>query len=60
MSPVNEFGRCNMRPEGTTVDSLLSQGSLDVGGWAWGSWSEGWSGGGVLRRVLGRQEDRTQ
>ena len=60
MSPVNEFGRCNMRLQGTTVDSPVSQGSLDVEGWAWGSWSEGWSGGGVLRRVLRRQEDRTQ
>ena len=60
MSPVNEFGRWNMRLEWTTEDSLLSQGPLDMEGWAWGGWGEGWSAGGVLRRVLRRQEDRTQ
>lgn len=56
MSPVNEFGRWNRRLEGTTVDNPLSQGPLDVEGWAWGGWGDGWSGGGVLRRQEGRTE----
>ena len=49
-----------MRLEGTTVDNPLSQGPLDGEGRAWGGWGEGWSAGGVLGRVLRRQEDRTQ
>ena len=60
MSLVNESGRWNMRLEGTTVDNPLSQGPLDGEGRAWGGWGEGWSAGGVLGRVLRRQEDRTQ